>query len=326
MLRVQCPKFIFGLALTLLLLSLLSACSSVETQTPSGEPVVLRIAVLRIMDALPMYVADSQGYFVENNIKVEFLPVVSAPERDQLIASGQADGMINEVMSTLFSNREQTTIQIVRIARAADEQHPVFRILAGKDSGVEGLDGLTAVETGISEGTIIEYLMDRLVEAEGYSREDFPKVNIPSIPDRLALLNGGELKAAMLPDPFSLLALQSGAVVVIDDSSHPEYGYSTIAFRKEFVDQYPEAIQAFLAAVEKAVGDINLNPDQWKGLLTDRELVPAPLIETYQISPFPAASVPSEQQFQDALDWAKSAGLLNVDISYSDTVNAQFLP
>ncbi len=302
----------------------LNACGA----KPTAEPVTLKIAVLRILDALPMYVADQQGYFIANGIRVEFIPVASAPERDQIIAAGQADGMITEMTSTMFANREQVTLQVVRIARAATPDQPVFRVMAAKDSGVATLADLQGVEVGISQGTIIEYLYNRLVEAEGYDPNDFPTINIPSIPDRLAMLNSGGLKAAILPEPMSSLAAQSGSVVVIDDSSHPEYGYSVLTFRKAVIDQNPGAVKAFLAAWEQAVADIQANPAQWKDLLTERELVPAPIAGSFEVpaATYFLASVPSEAQFADALAWAKDKDLLDKDLAYQDCVNGSLLP
>ncbi len=311
------------LSTLVVILSLLFASCAPKTTPP---PVTLKIAVLRVLDALPLYVADKQGYFAANGIQVELTPVASAPERDQLIAAGQADGMINEMTSVLFSNRAQQTVQVVRIARAATADQPVFRVLAGKDSGIASVADLQKVETGISQGTVLEYLFQRLIEAEGFNPADFPTTNIPSIPDRLKLLGAGELKAALLPDPLASLAIQQGATVVIDDSSHPEYGYSTLTFRKAVIDQHPAAIKAFLAAWEKAVSDINANPGQWNALLTERELVPSALLESYQVPPFVTASVPTTEQFADALAWAKGKGLLDKDLSYQDCVNASFLP
>ena len=313
--------FIFS---TVLLFS--SCAPTARAPTPTPQPVTLRIAALRILDTLPMYVADQRGYFSARGIQVEFLPVASAPERDQLIASGQADGMINEMTSVLFSNRSQITIQVVRFARAASKDQPVFKILAGKESSLNALKDLQKVQTGISQGTIIEYLFERIIQAEGYAVKDFPTINIPSVADRTSLLQSGELKAAILPDPFSDLAEQNGAVRIIDDSSHPEYGYSVLSFRKAFIDQNPSAIQAFLAAWEKAVEEVNFDPSQWKDLLTQRQLVPAPILGSYQVPTYVTAAVPSEQQFLDALEWAKSKDLLTQDQAYKDCVNASFLP
>jgi NitT/TauT family transport system substrate-binding protein len=321
--QIRLNRYILLILVTISLL--LSACTAAETPA-ANQPTKLRFAALRILDSLPLYVAESQGYFQEAGLAVEIIPVGSAPERDQLIAAGQADGMINELMSTLFANRDTISTQIVRIARAANSQNPVFRILASQKSGINDLTGLQEVEIGISEGTIIEYVTDRLLEAEGYATADFPKVNIPAIPDRLALINSGELSAAVLPDPAASLAMQGGAIVVIDDASHPEYGYSTIAFRKDYLDSQSQAVKSFLVALEKAVKDINQDPQKWSSILVDQQIVPAPLAGTYSISSFPTASIPSEAQFNDAVEWAKSKGLLDSNPEYQNTVISGYLP
>jgi NitT/TauT family transport system substrate-binding protein len=304
---------------------LIGACTPGASPV-EGEPVKIRFAALRVLDSLPIYVAEAQGYFDARGLEVEILPVGSAPERDQLIASGQADGMINEVMSTLFANRESLQVQIVRICRAATSDSPVFAILAGKESGVTDLESLKNTEIGISQGTIIEYVTDRLLEAEGFVSEDFPKVNIPAIPDRLALLNSGELGAGTLPEPAATIALQAGAQVIINDAAYPEYGYSTIAFRKAFLDSNPEAVRQFLAAFEQAVMDINTDPGAWNSLLIEQEMVPAPLAGNYPVPSFPTAGVPTEAQFADAVAWANAKGLLSGEPAYGETILTEYLP
>ncbi len=290
------------------------------------EPTALRIAVLPILDNLPMYVADEKGYFEEQNLEVEFIPVFSAAERDQVIQARQADGMINEILSTLFYNSEQTEVVIVRYARVATPDYPQYRILASADSGITTPEDLKGQDIGISEGTIIEYTTERFLQAEGLNPEDINTVAVPGIPDRMALLNSGELPAANLPDPLALLAIQSGARVIVDDTKYPEYGHSTISFRKEVVDKDPEAIKRFLVAVEKAVEDINNDKEQFSGLLTERSLVPEPIIGSYTVPDFPAASVPPKSQWDDVLDWATSKGYVDRDPGYENSVDGSFLP
>lgn len=310
----------------LLAVFLLTNCAAPAAESGQNSTSQIRFAALRILDSLPLYVAEEQGYFTEAGVSVTIIPVNSAAERDQLIASNQADGMINEVMSTLFANREEVQVVIVRTARAAEPDSAVFRVLAAGNTGVNSIAGLQSLEIGISQGTIIEYVTDRLFEAEGFDPTDFNKVNIPAIPDRLALLNSGELGAATLPEPASTLATAAGAIVVIDDSAHPEYGYSTIAFRQPFVEASPSTIRAFLEAIEKAVDDINQNPEQWSSLLVERGLIPEPLAGNYPVPSFIEASVPSENQFQDAVDWARSKNLISSNQSYADQITSEYLP
>jgi NitT/TauT family transport system substrate-binding protein len=289
-------------------------------------PVTIRLGLLPIVDALPIYVADAEGMFASRGLQVEFVPVASAAERDQLLQAGQIDGMINDLISTLFYNRAGSEIVVVRLARTATTTYPQYRVLAGRDSGIDSVEALAGVPIGISEGTVIEYVTDRLLRAEGLSPEQIAYLAVPRIPDRLALLDSGELKAATLPDPLASLALAGGATVVVDDSLHPEYGNSLISFRAAVVDESPQAVRDFLAALEQAVAAINADKSAWGQVLTERGLVPEPLLASYRLPDFPTASVPSRAQFDDVVAWALEKGLIEASLEYSDSVDGSFLP
>jgi NitT/TauT family transport system substrate-binding protein len=149
-------------------------------------------------------------------------------------------------------------------------------------------------------------------------------VAVPKIGDRVALLGSGELKAANLPDPLASLAINSGAVVIVDDTRHPEYGFSLYTFTASFVAAHPEAVSAFLAAVSKAAADINADKTKWDSLLADKKLLPQPLQGKYILPDFPTTGVPTEKQFADVLAWAKDKGIVSADESYADSVKADF--
>ncbi len=311
-------KFLF---FSLLLFTLLlTACGG---ETP---PETLKVAVLPILDALPMHVALDQGYFAEQNLDVELVPVNSGPERDQLMQAGQVDAMINELVSTLFYNQNETQVVIVRFARTATEDSPVFRILAAADSGIETVEDLAGVEIGISEGTVIEYTTDRILQNAGLTQDEITAIAVPRIPDRLNLLQSGELSAANLPDPVASLAILNGAIPIIDDSSLPEVGTSVISFSIETIEGKPDAVSRFLAALEMAVEDLNETPGQFIGLLAEKGLVPPPLLEGYQLPAYVTASVPNEAQWQDALDWAMDKGLIENEPAYAESVDDSYLP
>jgi NitT/TauT family transport system substrate-binding protein len=329
-LKYMHTKFITrSLLAAILLFSLgLSACAQAASPAAetSPEPATLKIAVLPILDTLPMYVAQQEGLFTKHRIQVTFIPVGSAAERDQVINAGQADGMINEIISTQFYNRDKIQVQIVRFAQTATSNSAMFRILASGKSDISSVDQLKGEPIGISQGTVIEYLTDRLLKAQGFSKDEIQTIAVPKISDRMALLGSGELKAAMLPEPLSSLAEQQGARVILDDTSKPEYSYSTIAFRKAVIDQHPEAIRAFLAAIEDATNLINQDPAKFSNLLSEQNLVPAPLSGSFPVPKFATAGIPTQAQWDDVLEWAKENGLLSKDVSFQDSVTASFLP
>lgn len=310
--------------LTIIFLSfviLLSACA------PKPKAIqTLKIAVLPIIDTLPMYVAQQEGLFAKQGVNVEFVPVASAPERDQLLAADGADGTINETLAVMLFNREKTQLQVVRYALRPTEGNGHFFILASAKSGITSVDQLKGVEIGVSQGTVIEYVTDRLLQSDGLTKDDVRTVAVPKIPDRMALLASGELKAGVMPDPLASLVVHQGGVIVTDDSKHPEYGFSVISFRKDVIDGDPKAIKGFLAAIEDATKLVNADPAKYKNVLSEQKLVPAPLLDSYKAPVFPTAGVPTEAEWKDALNWLKEKGILTVDVPYADSVNASFLP
>lgn len=310
----------------LLILTLFSLVISACNPKAPVEQQTLKFAALQIIDALPMYVAQQEGYFQKYNLSVELVPVGSGPERDQLIAAGQVDGMINEVLTTMLSNREDTSVQVVRYARAATTDTPLFSILASPQSGITTLEALKGQQIGISEGTVIAYLTDRLLELEGFSAEEIQTVAVPKIPDRMALLSSGELAAGMMPEPLSSLLALQGASVIVDDTIHPELSYSTIAFRKAVLDENPEAVRSFLAAIEDAVAAINADPAKYEAVLIENNILPAPLQGKFPMPQFVTAGVPTEAQYADVMDWAINKGLLESEIPYENCVTDAFLP
>lgn len=310
-------KFILA---SLSLILLLSACAS------PAEPATLKIAVLPIIDTLPMYVAQQEGLFAKHGVSVEFVPVASAPERDQILAAGQADGTINETLAVMAFNKASVQMQVVRYALRPTEGHGHFFIIASGKSGITDVNGLKGVEIGVSQGTVIEYVTERILQAEGFSRDEIKTIAVPKIPDRMALLASGELKAGVMPDPLASLVVAQGGVIVADDSTYPEYGFSVISFRKAVIDANPKAVEGFLAAIEEATVLVNADPAKYKNLLSEQNLVPAPLLDVYLPPVYPAAGVPTEAEWQDGLNWLKEKGMLDVDVLYADSVNASLLP
>ncbi|HET9914515.1 MAG TPA: ABC transporter substrate-binding protein [Anaerolineales bacterium] len=309
--------------IALVLFSLVIFLSACAPQTPVGT---LKIAVLPIIDTLPMYVAQQEGLFTKHGVNVELIPVASAPERDQLLAAGGSDGTINETLAVMLFNKENVQMQVVRYALRPTEGNGHFFILASAQSGISSVDGLKGVEIGVSQGTVIEYVTERLLQAEGFTADEIKTIAVPKIPDRMALLASGQLKAGVMPDPLAALVVSQGGVIVADDSSHPEYGFSVISFRKQVIDAKPESVKAFLAAIEEATTLVNADPAKYKSVLSEQKIVPQPLIENYQVPVFPAAGVPTADEWQDALNWLKEKGILTVDVSYQDSVNSTLLP
>ena len=286
----------------------------------------LKIALLPILDAFPFYVAQERGYFERYGVTVTAMPVGSGLERDQLMQSGAIDGMLNEIATTANFNRQQTRVQIVATARKAYPNYPLFRILSTPGSDLKSPADLKGIPIGISKNTIIEYVTDRLLAAEGLSPDQIVKKSVPAIPERYQLLLQGQLKAATLPDPLAKSALEAGAGSVVDDSNYPLYSISVLSFNIEALKTKADLVRHFLKAWNQAAYDINADPEFYRGLLLQKIRVPENIRQTYRIPPFPVREVPGAESWTDVMNWMVSKGLLKAPIPLTDSITANFLP
>jgi len=298
-----------------------------EDQAP-GELTKIRLAALPVLELTPVYLAQQEGLFAKHGVEIDVIPTASGQEKDQLLAIAEADCGQGEHLSILLTNQEEIVMQSVVGTYYPTESHPVFSIIAGANSGIESLDQLKGVEIATSEDTINEYDAVRILQYNGFSDEDIKFLGVPRIPDRLALLESGELKAAQMPTHLGLMVVQTqGAKILADDGKYPQLIEATWMCRKDFIDENTEAIQGFVAAIAEAVEIINEDPQKFKGIAIENNLIPKPIVETYVMPDFPLPFVPSEESFLDVYQWALERGLLsNENIAYEDTVRPEFVP
>ena len=234
--------------------------------------------------------------------------------------------MLNELTTTASFNRIKVQVRVLMALRMADPEVPMFRLLASPKSPVRSVKDLAGVSVGISKNTVIEYVTDRLLQAEGLDPVRIRKRSVPVIPERYQLLMQNRLEAAVLPDPLGKSAIESGAHRIIDDSAYPQYSVSVLSFSIEAVAGKPKAIRSFLKAWDRAAEDINRNPDTYRPLLLEKIRIPKQIQSTFPIPPFTRSAVPSASQWTDVIRWMTAKGLLSSPLTYEGSVSPAFLP
>jgi len=308
-------KKIIILLLTILITSTISAGGQKE-----GKPI--KIAFLPILDSLPFYIAAEEGYFDEEGISVQAVPVSSPVERDQLMQAGEISGMLNELSSTALFNQDDIRVQTIQTVRQATGNSPVFRILASPRSGITTPSDLAGIDIGVSKNSVIEYLTDRILEAEGLDHNQIKVKSVPVIPERFQLLMSGQISAATLPDPLAQAALLAGAVEVISDTAYPQYSMSVLTFDINVIKEQKSELKKFMKAWNRAVRALNDNPDKYRSLFLEKIPVPPTVSDSFIIPPFAEPRLPGEEQWNDVLNWLEEKGLLKNRPVYSESIDS----
>jgi NitT/TauT family transport system substrate-binding protein len=311
----------------LLVIVLLIAAAAPAYAAPHERATKIKLGLLPTLDSLPIFVAQQAGYFEEAGIEVETIPVTGVLERDQVLIAGEVDGILTDVIGAGIFNQDEVRAQIVSTGKVAYLDYPQFRILAAPGSDIASPDDLKGVEIGISENSVIHYMVQRILENAGLSADDIEIRSEPNIAVRFQLLMEGQLKAACLPDPLGQAAIEGGAILVIDDSTLPNtnISQSVFMFSKDAIEDKPEAVQAFLWGWNRAAADINADPEAFRALWIEKTNVPDSVKDTYVIPPFPLYTITDQAVWDDVMAWMVDQDIIDEAPAYEDGVNPVFL-
>ena len=312
--------------IVVLLVGIMLAAVLVGCVPVKPEENKLKVSLIPVLDTIPVLVAQQNGYFKEQGIEVEAVPVKSPQEQNALVQAGQVDGMLTDLVVVGIFNKLTPQVKAVYTSRRPFPDAPIFRILAGPKANINTPADVKDVPIGISQNTVIEYLTSRLLEGAGLKPEEIKGEEVNAIPVRFEQLLNGNLKAATLPDPLAQGAIAAGAKLVADDTKRPELSQSVLAFRTEALNNKPNTVKKFLVAWDKAVKELNAHPEKYQSLLIEQGRVPKSIENSYKMPPFPEKGVPSESEVADVIAWMKAKGLVSRDVPYQDMVDKTYLP
>ena len=284
-----------------------SAGPSVEpSAASSGKPVV--IGALPSIDVMPMVIADEQGFFKAHGITFKLELFKSSKDRDAAFQAGQLDGMCCDLMSLAIYQNAGIDL------RATGMTEGEYLLVAGKSSGITDVAGLKGKSVAISEKTLIEYNLDRMLDVAGLKPEDVTKTAVPAVPTRLELLNGGKVDAAVLPEPYGTFAIADGGVKLSSATGIGLYP-SIIGMEKKTIDTRHADLAAFYAAYAEGVDYLNAHPvSEYEDLVIKTVGYPENMKGKIVLPTFHQSRLPKDDELQAAIDWAAAKGLGPADL------------
>ncbi len=324
---MRANRRVIALVSTILVASLaLGGCAKKATETtpPASEetaakPVGIKIGTLTTEDILPLWVAEEKGYFAEEGIPaVEIITFQSAQEVNAALTSGAIDAAMGDVLNAAALYAGGTKVSLPFVTLGSEASQGRFGIVAGPGSSLKTLEDLKGVPVGIGSNTILEYMFDKMMAAEGIPADQVKKEEIKKIPVRFEMMMSGQVAAAALPNSFIALAEKQGAVVIADDTKGENLTQSIFMVTDKFLSSRggQATIDALKAVWDRGVADVNANPNDYRRILVDKARLPEVLKDSYQVSEYPEAAVPTAKMVDAQLEWMKSSGYLNADLSY----------
>ncbi|MGL4374361.1 MAG: ABC transporter substrate-binding protein [Turicibacter sp.] len=292
----------------------------VETQKGETEVVepakkeTLTIGVMGSIDAVPLAIAEELGYFEEAGVDVKIEWFTAAKDRDAALMAGTLDGVLCDEVA--ISNYQNSDIDMKIIT----ETDGYWTIVAGLESGVTSMADLAGKKVGISENTMIDYLVDDILLSNNMTVEAVEKVAIPAMPSRLEMLRNNQIDAALLPAPFNDVAIADGGmeiVTILNTEAH----IAVLGMLQEAIDNKTEAVKAYLSAYNKAVEYINSTEiSAYEDVIIKTVGYSEDMRGNITLPEYRTTVLPPVENVNKVLEWSKARGLLTKDITAEDVL------
>lgn len=303
-----------GTAVAMLLA--MGGCGSQDDQAAKSQKDLqpLAVGLMPDTDSLPFIIAQEKGYFADEGLKVDIQQFKSAMDRDSALQSGNLDGAVSDMLAVAFAKDGGFDVKVTSMTDGS------YKLVAGKEAGVQSVADLKGKDVSVSRNTIIEYVTDQILMHNGMQEGDINKVIIPQIPTRLEMLQNGKLAAATLPEPMASIAVHNGCHFV---TGSDELGINpgVILFTSKAVADKKAEIAAMYRAYNRAVDYLNNTPrDEYIDLVVDKGGFPPAAKEALKLPEYHKAALPKEQDVTDCIQWLRSKDLIKDTYGYQDIV------
>lgn len=298
---------------SILVLSL-SACSTVKDDTAATKK-TLTFGAMSSVDAVPIVIANEKGYFKKEGIEVNLQTFKNSKDRDAAFQAGSLDGVICDYIAvSLYQNADFN----VKITGVTDGD---FMLVAGAKSGIKSISDIKGKSVAISEKTAIEYSLDKILEKNSLKPTDVKKSIVPAIPTRLEMLSNSKVDAALLPEPFSSLAIKDGGILLGSAAKLNSFS-SVTAFTQKSIDDKSAEIKAFYKAYNEAVDYINSTPiSEYEDTIIKTVGYPESMKGKITLPKFRKNTLPTDAELQSAIDWTVKNGLVKKTLAPKDLMS-----
>lgn len=220
-----------------------------KTSSQTEQKTKIKVAHLPIPGQALYYIAKDQGYFAEENLDVEFIPIKKSTEVYNLLQAGKADvGSAGTAAPLIYISKDAPFTIVGGILGEGSA------IVVPANSTLKEIKDLKAKKVATVRMATGDIVVKAQLIANGLKPEDVQYVEFPSAADSLAALKSGKVDAAISWPPYSDAAVKAGEIKILKWSGAMAPGHTCcrVVFNNEFIAKNPEAVTKFLKALIKA--------------------------------------------------------------------------
>ncbi|MET0236444.1 MAG: ABC transporter substrate-binding protein [Kibdelosporangium sp.] len=244
-------RAVAALMAVVVLASCSSKSSGSETTPGAVEKQRIKLGVLPVLGAAPVFMADKSGFFAQEGIEVEFVTIQGAGAAVPGMASGQLDLVFGNYVS-FFTAQANATASVKFVADGYFARPKTWMVLVAGDSKLRTPAELAGKRIGVTTASSLADLTIKSALSTSGSTVALPSFVEMPYTEMGAALKNKTVDAALLSEPYITEVEKTiGAVPLFDAAAGPtaEIPISGYATTEQFAAANPKTIAAFQRAL-----------------------------------------------------------------------------
>lgn len=288
-------------------LSFISCQKEQATESPEDvrkrDSLALHVAVMPVMDCLPIYYAQRMGLFANEGLDIRL---------DEYLSQMDCDTALTNQRSAVAYTDIARILLMPDTVRALTSLPGRLTLVTAKTKRIRKLKHLQERMVALDRHSTSDYWSDQIMKEAGLEQADIYRAQINDVRLRKTMLTEQLVDAAFLPEPYATEAMMAGnkkLACKLDEDSIPFFNCFA-ALSKTLKDSLRnKQIKTFLNVYDKVVERLNNNEgnaDSIHRILLEEYALSKKSIDTLHIPHFLKSHQPDEGNVNEAARWLLS--------------------
>ncbi|MGH3327748.1 MAG: ABC transporter substrate-binding protein [Streptomycetales bacterium] len=292
----------------------LSACggSGTREQAPAGEPVVLKIGVIPIVDVAPLFLGMEKGFFKEEKITLKPQFAAGGAAIVPSVQSGEFQIGFSNTVSLLIARSEGLPLRIITqgVQESSDPSGAYSHVYARGDSAIRSPEDLEGKRIAVNTlQNIGDVTIKAALDKRGVDVAQLRFVEAP-FPEAPSLLQQKRVDAIWVVEPFGTLAAKDGARPIVANfhETAPRLTVATYFTTDEYLAGNEDVVKRFARAMNRSLEYAAGHPDEVRAILPTYTELPQDLATEVTLPQW--SSDLNRPSIQDLSDLSRKYGLI----------------
>jgi NitT/TauT family transport system substrate-binding protein len=292
-----------------------SPAAEASPEATQAEPDAVTVGVIPIVDVAPIYLGIEQGFFEAQNIDVTLESGQGGAAIVPGVVSGEFEFGFSNVTSLLIAQTQGLDLKVVAAGNSTtgEEGADFGGVVVLEDSDIQDAADLAGKSVAVNTlNNIGTTTINKVVRDAGGDPSTIEYTEL-AFPDMPAALQGGQVDAVWVVEPFLTITTSQGARPVAWNFAGTDPNLMIAAYftSQELIDSNPDLVERFTTAMNESLEYAQDNPDEARQILLTYTQLDEAMAETLTL-PRWSAEIDTEP-IQLLADLAVEDGLVDTD-------------